>query len=63
MNTSKRPSKGVIIFEANQIESLFNSLYYGTEEFTLLNRTTILKRLQTIRDEARKIGNDSETST
>lgn len=46
--------KEKIIAEANFLQQLIFDIYIGREEFTGLNWITITKRLQSIRNEARK---------
>lgn len=43
-------NKQIIIAEANFLEKLLHDIYVGKEEFTIVNWTTVRKRLQTIRN-------------
>lgn len=45
--------KAIIIAECNFIEELFYQIYVGKEEFTIVNKESLRKRLQTIRNVAR----------
>ena len=47
-------SRDIIRIEANFIQELIWRIYTGQEEFTELNKITLFKRLQAIRDEAKK---------